>query len=120
MTRAAALMIVLSMYSATRAEQGAPSSTVLADMGLAGLQILSDREASAIRGHGFEPGSHLAGFESYQLSKFEFQEHVAEFRDRIKHHTFAGAVRFKTSIDGFHGHVTKFHDKVSRFKLKIH
>ncbi len=120
MTRAAALMIVLTIYSAARAELGTPSSTVLADMGLAGLQILSDREATAIRGHGFEPGSHLAGFENYQLSKVEFQEHVAEFRDRIKNHTFAGTVRFKNSIDDFHEHVTKFHDKVSRFKLKIH
>jgi hypothetical protein len=89
-------------------------------MGLAGLQILSDREASAIRGLGFEPGSHLAGFESYQLSKTEFQEHVAEFRARIEIHTFAGAARFKNSIENFHEHVTKFHDKVSHFKHKIH
>ena len=120
MTRAAALMIILTMYAAARAESETPSTTVLADMGLTGLQILSDREASAIRGLGFEPGPHLAGFESYQLSKAKFKEHVAEFRERIKNHTFAGKARFKNSIEKFHKHVKKLHDKVKHFKHKIH
>jgi hypothetical protein len=120
MMRATTLLIVLLISVAARAEQGAPSSTVLSDMGLADLQILTDREASAIRGFGFDPGSHLAGFEHYQLSKTEFKERVAEFRDRIKNHTFKGAVRFKDSIDDFHDHVRKFHDKVAHFKHKIH
>jgi hypothetical protein len=120
MTRAATLMIVLTMYVTARAEQGMPSKAVLADMRLSGLQILSDHEASAIRGHGFEPGSHLAGFQHYQQSKAKFKEHVAEFRERIKNHTFAGKARFKNSIEKFHKHVKKLHDKVKHFKHKIH
>src|SRR5262245_31268761 len=98
MTRAAALMIVLTMYAAARAESGTPSTTVLADMGITGMQILSDHEAATIRGHGFEPGSQLAGFEHYQQSKAAFKGHVAEFRKRIKNHTFPGNTRFKNSI----------------------
>jgi hypothetical protein len=118
--RATTLLIVLTMSVTARAEQGVPSSTVLSDMGLAGLQILSDREASAIRGFGFEPGSHLAGFEHYQLSKTEFKERVAKFRERIKNHSFKGSARFKDSIEDFHDRVRKFHDKVAHFKHKIH
>jgi hypothetical protein len=120
MMRAIMLVIVLTMSAGARAEQTMPNPSVLADMGLRGLHVLSDHEASAIRGFGFEPGSHLAGFEGYQLSKIEFQEHVAEFRERIKHHTFRGAARFKGSIEDFGKQVQKFHDKVAHFKHKVH
>jgi hypothetical protein len=89
-------------------------------MGLARLQILSDREASTIRGRGFEPGSQLAGFESYQQSKAEFKDHVADFRERIKEHTFAGTATFKKSKENFQKHVKKFRDAVCDFKHKVH
>jgi hypothetical protein len=120
MMRATMLVIVFTMCMEACAEQSRPSPAVLADMGLDGLEILSDQEATAIRGFGFDSGSHLAGFESYQLSKTEFQEHVAEFRARIKSHTFKGAARFKGSIEDFGKHVQKFHEKVTHFKHKIH
>ena len=120
MTRLAAFMILITTYAAARAEQGTPSTTVLADMGLAQLQLLSDTDALAIRGRGFEPGSHLVGFEHFQQSKAEFHEHVADFRDRIDGHTFAGAAGFKEAKRDFHKHVKKFHDAVRDFRHKIH
>jgi hypothetical protein len=120
MTRVASLILVVAMCVTTHAGQETPSNAVLAEMGLSGLVILSDREASVIRGLGFEPGSHLAGFESYQQSKADFKETVAEFRERIKHHTFAGTAGFKKSQENFHRHVQRFHEAVKEFKHKIH
>ena len=120
MTRVAALMIVVLSFAVVQAEQTSPSAAVLADMGLADLQILSDGEASAIRGRGFEPGSHLAGFESYELSKLEFQARVGEFRERIKSRSHKGAPGFASSKQRFEGHVTKFHDAVQIFRHKTH
>jgi hypothetical protein len=120
MMRVATLLIVFVTSAAVQAEQAAPSPQVLADMGLAGLQVLTDAQAAAIRGRGFEPGSQLDGFEHYQQSKIEFKERVAEFRHRIKHHTFAGKEGFQESIVIFHHHVKKFHEAVKAFKHKIH
>ncbi len=38
-----------------RAQQGIPRRSTLAEMGLSGMQILSDREASVVRVHAFPP-----------------------------------------------------------------
>jgi hypothetical protein len=120
MTRAAVLLMVFIASATAQAAESMPSTAVLAEMGLGKLQVLSDREASVIRGRGFEPGSQLAGFESYQQSIADFKEHVADFRERIKGHTFAGTERFKKSKDNFQKHVTKFRDAVCDFKHKVH
>jgi hypothetical protein len=120
MTRIGALAIVFVMCAAAQADQRAPSVQVLAEMGLAGLQTISDSEALAIRGRGFDPSTALAGFESYEQSKVEFQTRVAEFRARIENHSFRGAARFANSKENFRKHVTSFQGAANRFKQKIH
>lgn len=45
---------MISLSAATvRADQGAPSAATLADMGLSGMQVMSDEDAMAVRGQGF-------------------------------------------------------------------
>jgi hypothetical protein len=47
------IVALISMFaSLAQADQGLPSAATLADMGLAGIDVISDREALAIRGEG--------------------------------------------------------------------
>ena len=47
----ATLIAMLAGFA--QADQGLPSAATLADMGLAGMQVISDSEALAVRGQGF-------------------------------------------------------------------
>jgi hypothetical protein len=52
--------LICASATTTNAAHGISSGT-LADMGLSGLAVISDREALAIRGKGFVGGCHLCG-----------------------------------------------------------
>lgn len=53
MRTTAAIILGLALSSAASGADQVPSRQVLADMGLGGMQILSDNEASSVRGSGF-------------------------------------------------------------------
>ena len=118
--RGTALLIALSASASIRAEHTVPSADVLTAMGLGELKFLTDQQASTIRGRGFKSGDILDGFEHFEASKAAFAEHVAEFRDRIEDHTFAGAAKFAKWKDGFAKDVAKYHAKVGAFQQRIH
>lgn len=50
---AAGLIVGLTGFAS--AEQGLPSESMLSAMGLAGMQVMSDEDALAIRGFGYDP-----------------------------------------------------------------
>ena len=104
----AAIAIILAISATSRAAEGVPSQHVLAQMGLGGLQVMSDVDASAVRGSGFDPGDFLNGFEHYRQSIDNFHERVADFQDRIDDHVFKGKAGFEKSKENFHKHVMKF------------
>jgi hypothetical protein len=108
-----AIAIILAISATSHAAEGVPSQQVLAQMGLGGLQVMSDVDASAVRGSGFD-ASDLDGFEHYRQSIVNFREHVADFQDRIDGHVFKGKARFEKSKENFHKHVMKFHQAVKR------
>ena len=78
-----AIVLALALSAVVRAEQGIPSKQTLADIGLGSLRIISDTEAQAIRGAGFNPAKLLSGFAHYEQSKLEFQQRVQAFQVRI-------------------------------------
>ena len=49
-----AIALVCCATQRASADNGAPSSDILSSMGLSGLQVMSDGEALAIRGHGYK------------------------------------------------------------------
>jgi hypothetical protein len=57
MRTAAAVVFGFALSTAAFGADGVPSKQVLADLGLSGLQILSDDQAMDIRGSGFQPGA---------------------------------------------------------------
>ena len=65
------------------ARQGVPSQAVLAEMGLSGMQVLSDDEALAIRGSGFSGGVGTAYH--YRQSIYKLHKWVYDFHKRTKH-----------------------------------
>lgn len=94
MRPAAAIVASLVLSATAFGAQGAPSEQVLADMGLSGLQILSDSEASAIRGAGFD------GFDTYRHSIKLYHKTVKAFHKQVK--KFDHKLR-KTSHHKSHG-----------------
>lgn len=54
-----ALALVVALSGSAKAENGAISSATLNEMGLAGMQMMSDADAMAIRGLGFSGGDHM-------------------------------------------------------------
>jgi hypothetical protein len=46
-------LVVISMCVASQASAAAPSKSALADMGLAGLEVMSDSESMSVRGFGY-------------------------------------------------------------------
>jgi hypothetical protein len=116
-----ALMAISVLITSTIAEaEGLPSRETLAEMGLTDLRPLSDEEAASVRGMGFDPGSQLAGFASYEQSKAAFHERVGEFRSRLQSHSYRGAADFTASQLDYHRQVQSFHDAVGQFRHKIH
>ena len=51
-----AMLIAATMIQAARADGDRPSQSVLNEMGLGGLVVMSDEDASSIRGQGFKGG----------------------------------------------------------------
>ena len=59
MRTAAVILVSLVLSNTAFGAEGAPSEQVLADMGLSSMQVLSDSEASTIRGTGFDGFRHI-------------------------------------------------------------
>ena len=53
-----ALALVVALSGSALAENGTVGTTTLQDMGLAGLEIMSDESAMEIRGKGYQGGNH--------------------------------------------------------------
>ncbi len=49
------VLLLFAVASSVQAEQGQPSQSMLSDMGLASITVMSDAEAMAIRGLGYQP-----------------------------------------------------------------
>jgi len=66
-----------------QADEGLPSQAVIAEMGLSGMQVLSDSEAYEIRGSGFVWGWGKSNFHhsafKFRLWVFKFHKHIKEF-----------------------------------------
>ena len=93
--RIAALVIgaMLANFAVeARADEGLPSEELLAEMGLSDIQVISDNEASTIRGTGYSwSGAYRYRQGIYKLHKWarKFHKHARQFHRRIsKKHTF--------------------------------
>jgi hypothetical protein len=80
-----ATMAFQALY--VQADEGLPSQAVIAEMGLSGMQIMSDSEAYQIRGSGFVSdwaGSsiHISRRSVFKLKVlvFKFKRHIWEFK----------------------------------------
>ena len=68
-----------------QADEGLPSQAVIAEMGLSGMQVLSDSEAYEIRGSGFVWGWGKSNFShrdigfKFRFLVFKFHKHIKEF-----------------------------------------
>jgi hypothetical protein len=69
-----------------QADEGLPSQAVIAEMGLSGMQIMSDREAYQIRGSGFVSDwggkrIHLVRISVFKLKLlvYKLERHIKEF-----------------------------------------
>ena len=87
MRTTAAVVLGLALSTAAFAADGAPSSEVLAEMGLSGMQVLPDAEAANIRGSGFIgfEGFHMFkdAMRDYQNQKREFHKMVKKFERKL-------------------------------------
>jgi hypothetical protein len=81
MRTAAAIVFGLALAGAAFGADGAPSRQVLAEMGLSGMQILSDDQAANIRGTGFVGWE---GFDLFKHSLRDFQKQVWQFKKQVK------------------------------------
>jgi len=48
-------LLLVAAANSVQAEQGRPSQSMLSDMGLAGIVVMSDAEAMSVRGLGYQP-----------------------------------------------------------------
>ncbi len=92
------MMLVVGMVMTTgatqaQAESGLPSQELLSQMGLSGIQVMTDAEAAQVRGSGFSRGGHG--------------------------HHFKGVHRLHKSIRKFHIWVKKFHKHVKKFRHRV-
>jgi hypothetical protein len=95
MRTAAAIVFGLALSTAAFGADGAPSREVLAEMGLGGMQVLSDTEAANIRGTGF------VGFEGFHI----FKDALRDYQKQVKH---------------FHKLVKKFDRKLNNSRQPKH
>jgi hypothetical protein len=95
MRTAAAVVLALALSNAAFAVDGAPSRQVLAEMGLSGMQVMSDDEAAKVRGAGF------VGWDGFDM----FQDALKDYRKQVKH---------------FEKLVKKFDHKISNWPPKQH
>jgi hypothetical protein len=102
MRPAVAIVIGLALSASAFGVEAKPSEQVLAEMGLSGLQILSDSDAMAVRGAGFD------GFATLHSSIKMFHRSVKEFHKAKKD--------FHKQVKDFHKMVKKFDRKISKMK----
>ena len=114
--RIAAVLIGAALASVAHqaeAQQGLPSEAMLAEMGLSGIQIVSDEEASTIRGSGYSWGGgayrYRQGIYKFHKWVYKFHRWVRDFHRHTKrlHHR---VVKKHHGLHGFHGH----HSKMAR------
>jgi len=60
-----ALALAVFLSGSAQATDGVPSDSTLKAMGLAGIQVMSDGDAMAIRGKGYEPSDRKKGYGSW-------------------------------------------------------
>src|SRR5262245_20692465 len=80
-TAAVATVLALALSSTAFASDGVPSKQVLTEMGLSGMQIMSDDEAANVRGSGFIG---LDGFDMFQDALRDFRQQVKDFHKQVK------------------------------------
>jgi hypothetical protein len=93
MRPAVALVIGLAMSATVYGAVDAPSDQVLAQMGLANMQVMSDDDAMVVRGMGFD------GFR-------ELHHGIRDFHKQVK--------AFHREVKDFHKEVKKFHRKMDK------
>ena len=113
--------LLASVAVTAQAQHGLPSQAMLTDMGLSGMQILSDEEAMTIRGSGFRGGVGTAYHFHHSIHKFHkwvehFHKWVHQFQKRTKHfhHHFDLRHDFGKKHISFHFH------HISLKKFPIH
>jgi len=85
MRTTAAVLLGLALSSAAFGATTTPSKQALADMGLAGMQVMSDEEATSVRGMGFDGASQFhAAFADFQKQVTAFEKQVQDFRHDIE------------------------------------
>ena len=80
-----ALLVLATLALATwtadaRADNGQPSAETLAEMGLSGIHVVSDSEASSVRGSGYYWG----GAYRYRLGIYKFHSWVKKYHNHVK------------------------------------
>ena len=87
-------LALVAVLSSSAVADNSISEATLADMGLAGIEKISDSEAMAVRGMGYYGGGH--GYREYEPSSLAFGVSYAGVKSD-KHHTGAEA----GTMDGF-------------------
>lgn len=108
------VLVLVAMGCVVQAQQGMPSQTTLSAMGLSGMQVVSDREAMSIRGHGFQGHgnsiaiafgvsyAHVGGRRAGAGSLDGFLA-IGKHHASGKHGSIAGAIVFGGGGGGFGG-----------------
>ena len=107
MAASAAAQTVVAESSAAA---NAPSRQVLAEMGLADLDILSDAQASTIRGAGFWPDKIPVSPKMiwYKMGITNHREHVDQFKQRVSGRTSTKEIWYRKETMQFRSNVAKF------------
>lgn len=79
MRTTAAIVLGLALSTAAYGADTAPSQQVLAEMGLSGMQIMSDDAASEVRGMGFT----FDGFRLYKAAQRNYQKQVKQYHKLV-------------------------------------
>lgn len=114
MRLALASLFVFAVTTTAHADDGRPSGSVLADMGLYGIRVLSDHEGLAIRGLGNGPKDRepTEKFLQYEQHVTDLQTKVTEFKTRL-------ADRSSPKADWYRSARTNYRSSVSSFQSKI-
>ena len=114
MRLALATLFVFAFSITAQAEVGLPNDHVLADMGLAGMRVLSDHEGLAIRGFGNGPKDREPTEKMlwYQQGITDLRTHVAEFKTRLGERSSNNAARFSDNKSNFRSNVSSFRSKI--------
>ena len=75
--------VLVCVAGSARADEGISANT-LSDMGLAGLTVVSDHDALAIRGMGFRGGNYSKGCKHLRSARHEAAV-VGRFRQLLRH-----------------------------------